>query len=75
MTLDVHAYIAVTDVERSIAFYCQALGLRLRRRLGDDWVELAGASIPIFLLTVDRPEHEAGYWTNHLDFYAAEGQA
>lgn len=68
MSIKVHAYIAVTDLERGIAFYCQALGLRLRRRLDDDWAELEGASTPIFLLVRDRPEQPLNYWTVHLDF-------
>ena len=50
MNINVHAYIAVTDLERGIEFYCQALSLRLRRRLDADWAELEGASTPIFLL-------------------------
>ncbi len=68
MSIKVHAYIAVTDLERGIVFYCEALGLRLRRRLDDDWVELEGASTPIFLLVRDRPEQPLNYWTVYLDF-------
>ncbi len=75
MTITVHAYIAVTDLERGIAFYCQALGLSLRRRLDANWVELEGASIPIFLLTADRPEQRPGDWTAHLDFLTADVEA
>jgi predicted enzyme related to lactoylglutathione lyase len=80
MTIKVHAYIGVTDLERGITFYRQALGLNLRRRLDDNWVELEGASIPIFLLTSERPEQRPGYWTAHLDFLtdnleAAESRA
>lgn len=68
MNINVHAYIAVTDLERGIEFYCQALGLRLRRRLDADWAELEGASTPIFLLVRERPEQQLYYWTVHLDF-------
>jgi predicted enzyme related to lactoylglutathione lyase len=75
MTVKVHAYIGVTDLERGIAFYCQAVGLSLRRRLDDNWVELAGASIPIFLLTSERPEQRPGYWTAHLDFLTDDLEA
>ena len=79
MTIKVHAYIGVTDLERGITFYRQALGLNLRRRLDDNWVELEGASIPIFLLTSERRQRP-GYWTAHLDFLtdnleAAESRA
>ena len=47
--MDVHVYIGVTDLEHGIAFYTQGIGLRLRRRLRPNWVELEGASVPIFL--------------------------
>lgn len=40
----------VPDLTLALAFYEAALGLRLRRRLGDDWAELAGAGCPIDLL-------------------------
>ena len=75
MTVKVHAYIGVTDLERGITFYRQALGLNLRRRLDDNWVELEGASIPIFLLTSERPEQRQGYWTAHLDFLTDDLEA
>jgi predicted enzyme related to lactoylglutathione lyase len=75
MSINVHAYIAVTDIERGIAFYCQALGLRLRRRLDEDWAELEGASTPIFLLVRERPEQQLQYWTVHLDFLTDDLEA
>ncbi len=75
----VHAYIEVAELERGITFYCDGLGLSLKRRLGPNWVELDGANLPIFLLG-DRPAmadlggkrvHRsfARHWTPvHLDF-------
>jgi len=66
--MDVHVYIGVTDLEHGIAFYTQGRGLRLRRRLRPNWVELEGASVPIFLLVSNRPQDFAGPWTVHLDF-------
>jgi len=66
--MEVHVYIGVTDLERGIAFYTQGLGLRLRRRLRPNWVELEGASVPLFLLVSNRPQDFAGPWTLHLDF-------
>lgn len=75
MSIQVHAYIAVTDLERGIEFYCQALGLRLRRRLDADWAELEGASTPIFLLVRDRPADTMPYWTAHLDFLTDDLEA
>ena len=75
MPVNVHAYIGVTDLERGIAFYCQGVGLSLRRRLAANWVELEGTSIPIFLLTAERPEQRPGYWTAHLDFLTDDLEA
>jgi predicted enzyme related to lactoylglutathione lyase len=67
--MDVHIYIGVTDLEEGIAFYTQGLGLRFRRRLGPQWVELEGAAVPIFLdLVSNRPRDFSGPWTVHLDF-------
>jgi predicted enzyme related to lactoylglutathione lyase len=66
--MDVHVYIGVTELEHGIAFYTHGLGLRLRRRLRPNWVELEGASVPVFLLVSNRPRDFAGPWTVHLDF-------
>ena len=70
--MDVHVYIGVTDLEHGIAFYTQGIGLRLHRRLRPNWVELEGASVPIFLLVSNRPQDFAGPWTVHLDFVTAD---
>jgi predicted enzyme related to lactoylglutathione lyase len=70
--MDVHVYIGVTELEHGIAFYTQGIGLRLRRRLRANWVELEGASVPIFLLVSNRPRDFAGPWTVHLDFVTAD---
>jgi predicted enzyme related to lactoylglutathione lyase len=66
--MDVHVYIGVTELEHGIAFYTQGIGLRFRRRLRPNWVELEGASVPVFLLVSNRPRDFAGPWTVHLDF-------
>jgi predicted enzyme related to lactoylglutathione lyase len=66
--MDVHVYIGVTELEYGITFYTKGLGLRFRRRLRANWVELEGASVPIFLLVSNRPRDFAGPWTVHLDF-------
>ena len=75
MTVTVHAYIAVTDLDRGIEFYCQALDLTLRRRLDADWAELEGASAPIFLLTRERRGQPSDDWTVHLDFLTDDLEA
>ena len=77
--IEVHAYIDVADLERGIAFYCNGLGLALKRRLSPSWVELDGANLPIFLLGNRAATAELGatqirrdfgrHWTPvHLDF-------
>jgi predicted enzyme related to lactoylglutathione lyase len=75
----VHVYIEVTEATRGIDFYCQGLGLTLKRRLSRTWFELAGADVPIFLLADRPPLADLGsrmaprdyerHWTPvHLDF-------
>jgi predicted enzyme related to lactoylglutathione lyase len=77
--LEVHAYIEVTEAEAGIGFYCDGLGLRLKRRLSPRWIELEGANLPIFLLagraavadlgTRQQPRDFGRHWTPvHLDF-------
>src|SRR5258708_1483066 len=79
----VHAYIEVAELERGIDFYCEGLGLSLKRRLTPSWVELDGANLPIFLLGNRRTVADLGgkrvrrnfarHWTPvHLDFVVAD---
>ena len=81
--LTVHAYVEVTDAARGIAFYCEGLGLTVKRRLSPRWIELAGANLPIFLLadrpaladlgTVKAARDYGRHWTPvHLDFIVGE---
>lgn len=71
--------IDVGDLQKGLAFYQAAIGLRPVRRLGDFAVELAGAEVPVFLL--HKPASAAPFpgapggrdygrhWTPvHLDF-------
>ena len=75
----VHAYIEVTTVEAGIAFYCEGLGLTLKRRLSPRWIELDGANLPIYLLagrseiadlgsTTAQRNYERHWTPVHLDF-------
>jgi predicted enzyme related to lactoylglutathione lyase len=84
--VEAHAYIDVADLERGIAFYCDGLGLTLKRRLSPSWVELAGANLPIFLLGNRKPTANLGgtqirrdfarHWTPvHLDFIVPDMDA
>lgn len=78
--MEIRICIDVDDLERGIAFYTQGLGLRVGRRLDDDWVELIGAACAIDLLAnpVGTPALGPGHpqrrsyarhWTPvHLDF-------
>ena len=68
--------IDVPDLERAISFYGSAFGLTIRRRFGDDGVELAGWPSPVFLLRKDagsigagdKPRDYGRHWTPvHLD--------
>jgi catechol 2,3-dioxygenase-like lactoylglutathione lyase family enzyme len=43
--------IDVPNVAAAEAFYCAALGLRVGRHFGTDFVELLGSDAPIYLLT------------------------
>ena len=69
----------VPNLERAVAFYTAAFGLRVGRNFGDYAVELVGAESPIYLLANDAgtaPFPGAGtsrnyerHWTPvHLDF-------
>lgn len=71
--------IDVPDIERAIEFYTQALPLTVGRRFDSGFVELLGASSPIYLLeekegskataTTDQPRTYARHWCPmHLDF-------
>ena len=42
--------IDVDDLERATRFYTRAFGLSVGRKLGDDFLELVGAEVPIYLL-------------------------
>ncbi|QDO96755.1 VOC family protein [Ferrovibrio terrae] len=77
--IKVHAYIEVTTAEDGIAFYCDGLGLKLKRQYSQRWIELAGANTPVFLLASRTPTADLGdrmvernydrHWTPvHLDF-------
>jgi predicted enzyme related to lactoylglutathione lyase len=50
VTLELRICIDVGDLEQGIAFYREAFGLTLGRRLGQDWAEMLGAPAPIDLL-------------------------
>lgn len=87
MTLQTQINVDVDDLDKAIAFYVSALGLRVGRRLFENSVaELIGASCPIHLLA--KPAGSAAFpgaseqrryrrhWTPvHLDFVVADIQA
>jgi predicted enzyme related to lactoylglutathione lyase len=77
--VDLLVNIDVPDLERGLAFYTAAFGLRCGRRLGPDFVELLGAAAPIYLIVAAsgaEPYRGAAsrraysrHWTPvHLDF-------
>src|SRR4051812_42697115 len=74
--------IDVDDLRKGERFYCEGLGLRVGRRF-EGWIELTGASAPIYLLP--KPVGSAvspasagkrnygRHWTPvHLDFVVAD---
>jgi predicted enzyme related to lactoylglutathione lyase len=84
--MNVLVNIDVSDLERAIHFYTEGLDLRLRRRLGPDIAELAGASTPIFLtrhgsgtrpVSGELSTRDYGrHWTPvHLDFVVDDLEA
>jgi len=75
--------IDVDDVERAVAFYTAAFGLKVGRRLGPFVVELTGGSSPMYLLAksagspASAPTGEqrrySRHWTPiHLDFVVSD---
>jgi catechol 2,3-dioxygenase-like lactoylglutathione lyase family enzyme len=82
--MEIRVCIDVDDMERAVAFYTQGLGLRLGRRLDDDWVELLGATSPLDLLRNAAGTPPLGdshpqrrdygrHWTPvHLDFVVTD---
>ena len=75
---DLLVNVDVDDLEKAIAFYCQAFGVRVGRRFGAGAVELLGSAAPIYLLVkaAGTPAWPSGeqrdysrHWTPvHLDF-------
>lgn len=70
--------IDVDDLDRGVAFYTAAFGLKVGRRLGRFAIELLGASAPIYLLakradtlasdtTAQRRTYERHWTPVHLD--------
>ena len=50
MGADLLINIDVPDLDRGVAFYAQAFGLAVTRRLGAEAVELGGWPVPLYLL-------------------------
>lgn len=71
--MEIHVYIGVTDLAQGLAFSTHGIGLRVRRHLSPQWVELEGAAVPMFLDVVsNRPPDFSGPWTVHLDCITAD---
>ena len=71
--------IDVPDIEAAVAFYTEALGLKVGRRFDSDFVELVGSDAPFYLLKKQAGSaigpaggdirRYARHWTPiHLDF-------
>jgi catechol 2,3-dioxygenase-like lactoylglutathione lyase family enzyme len=82
--MELRICIDVDDLQRGIAFYTQGLGLRLGRKLGEDWAELLGGTSPIDLLanapgtaplgsqSPDRRVYDRHWTPVHLDFVVTD---
>jgi predicted enzyme related to lactoylglutathione lyase len=84
--MDLLINIDVDDLSKAIAFYEQAIGVRVGRRFGAAGVEMLGASCPIYLLVKaegtrssvasDDLRRYSRHWTPvHLDFAVADIEA
>lgn len=78
--------IDVDDLAKATTFYCEAFGLRVRRRFGALVVEVSGADSAIYLLAKaagsratisgDGTRTYARHWTPvHLDFVVTDVEA
>jgi len=78
--------IDVAELDKAVAFYCQAFGLSVGRRFGAFGVELRGASSTLYLLvkragttaaaTTNQIRGYRRHWTPvHLDFVVPEIEA
>jgi predicted enzyme related to lactoylglutathione lyase len=78
--------IDVDDLGKATAFYCQAFGLQVGRRLGEDVTELLGASSSIYLLakpegsrpsdfTAQKRIYRRHWCPIHLDFVVSDVEA
>jgi predicted enzyme related to lactoylglutathione lyase len=81
--MELLANIDVDDLEKGIAFYTKAFGLKVGRRFGEVAVELLGSTSPIYLLVKEAGTPAASsmvqardyrrHWTPvHLDFVVAD---
>lgn len=85
--ISLRACIDVDDLDKGIAFYRDALGLKPGRRLSAEWVEMLGAQTPIDLLAspagsaccagANAPQRDyRRHWTPvHLDFVVDDVEA
>ncbi len=76
MGADLLINIDVPDLDRGVAFYAQAFGLAVTRRLGAEAVELGGWPVPLYLLqkpsgsigAAGEPRRYDRHWTPvHFD--------
>jgi predicted enzyme related to lactoylglutathione lyase len=86
MSIELLINIDVADLERGIAFYSSAFGLRLGRRFGRYGVELLGANATIYLLakpagsavsvnSAQRRDYRRHWTPVHLDFVVEDIRA
>jgi predicted enzyme related to lactoylglutathione lyase len=86
MTAAVLVNVDVDDLDRGVAFYTAAFGLKVGRRFGTAGIELLGSTAPIYLLVkaegskafpgAAETRRYARHWTPvHLDFVVPDIEA
>ena len=85
--MELRICIDVSDIDEAIHFYTQGVGLRVGRRLDNDWVELLGGTSPIDLLanppgsaplgerSAQRRDYSRHWTPVHLDFVVTDMDA
>jgi predicted enzyme related to lactoylglutathione lyase len=86
MTAGLLVNVDVDDLDRGVAFYTAAFGLKVGRRFGTAGIELLGSTAPIYLLakaegspafrSAAETRRYARHWTPvHLDFVVPDIEA
>jgi hypothetical protein len=76
--MEIHVYIGVTDLAQGLTFSPHGIGLRVHRHLSPQWVEIEGASVPMFLDVVSNCvllKNSAALISGYIPSWCILGQA